>query len=684
MNAAVIDFAPLIPWPVIIGLTGLALAACGLGAALRLPGWLWRGLAALGIALALSNPSLVEEEREPLADVAVMVTDRSPSMEIGDRMATADAFGERLRAAAESDPQLELIEVDADTDGDGTRLFDAVGEALGAAPRDRIAGLFIVSDGQIHDAPTDPDSVDIDAPLHHVVIGDRDSGDRRLVIEEAPRYGIVGQTADFVIRVEDPAVDGSALVSFRFEGGEPQTHRVTIGRSTRVQVPVERRGPNVIEAEVEAGPQELSLINNRAAVSVSGVRDRLRVLLVTGEPHNGARAWRDLLKSDPAVDLVHFTILRPPDRQDGTPIEELALIAFPTRELFEERLSEFDLVIFDRYRRRGIMPMLYLDHVARFVEDGGALLVTAGPPFAGPPSLYRTPLSAVLPVRPTGYVTEGPFLPQQTRDGLRHPVTRGLAQGGEEPSWGRWFRHIQATNIGGEALLETPDGHPLLVLQRAGEGRVAIVMSDQTWLWARGFEGGGPYAEMFRRVAHWLMREPELDEERLSAVTRDGELEVERATLEDQPPELEIEWPDGRSETASMSPVGEGRFGANLPAIGAGLVRLRSGQLTTVAALGPLNPLEYADLRPTDDVLAPFVEAGSGGAVFAGEGDSADLPGLRRTRVNADQAGRSWLGLQRNERYRVLAATRAPLMPALLLVLAIIALAGLGWWREGR
>ena len=684
MNATALDFAPLIAWPFLAGLTGFALLAIILGAWQRLAGWLWRSLAVLALALALANPSLVEEERDPLADIAVLVTDRSASMEVGERSAAANAMAAALRQQAESDPMLELVEVETGTSADGTMLFEALNGALASVPPDRLAGVVLTTDGQIHDAPADPGSLNLNAPVHQAMAGDRNAGDRRLVIEEAPRYGIVGQTVAFVLRVEDDAMQGTAMVSFRFEGGEPQTHRIPIGRSTRVEVPVERRGQIVIEAEVEPGPQELSLINNRAAVSVNGVRDRLRVLLVTGEPHNGARAWRNLLKSDPSVDLVHFTILRPPDRRDSTPVEELALIGFPVQELFVERLSEFDLVIFDRYRRRNIMPPIYFDYIARYVEDGGALLVTAGPPFAGGPSLYRTPLAAVLPVRPTGYITDGGFTPQTTAAGMRHPVTAGLEGGGEAPSWGRWLRQIHGVSLGGETLLQAPDGNPLLVVQRSGEGRAAIVMSDQTWLWARGFEGGGPYAEMFRRVAHWLMREPELDEERLTAYANDGELHANRVTLADAAPPLQITWPDGEQEITGMSQDADGRYSVAVPANGSGLVRLRSGDLTTVAALGPLNPLEYADLRPTGENLTAVLDAMGGGLFAIGEGADARLPDLRRTRLGADQAGRGWLGLQRNERYIVRASHARPVLPALIIALLIAAFMGLGWWREGK
>ncbi|MAL10427.1 MAG: hypothetical protein CMF74_12280 [Maricaulis sp.] len=684
-EATTIDIAPLIPLWSIGLLTGIAVLAALAGALLRLNGWLWRAATALLIAAVLLNPSLVDEQRDPLPDIAVVVTDRTESMEIGGRSGAADAALEALRTLAERDDSLELVETEISPSADGSLMMDAVNSALAGVPRDRLAGVVAITDGQIHDAPPDANAIDLEAPFHQLMAGDPGAGDRRLTIVESPRYGLVGEPAVFTVRVDDDAMTGTATVTFRIDGGDPVAARVTIGEDTSVETPIGHRGANVVEIEVEPGPEELSLVNNRAAVSVTGVRDRLRVLLVTGEPHNGARAWRDLLKSDPSVDLVHFTILRPPDRQDTTPIDELALIAFPTRELFAESLEEFDLVIFDRYRRRGIMPPLYFDYIARYVENGGALLVTAGPPFAAPVSIYRTPLAAVIPARPTGFVATGPFRPELTETGTRHPVTAGLAPDeGAEP-WGRWFRRIDATPLGGETLLQSPDGGPLLVLSHAGEGRAAILLSDQSWLWGRGFDGGGPDAEMFRRVAHWLMQEPELDEEHLSAVVRDGELQVQRRTLAQTAPSLEITWPDGTGETTDM--IGgdtPGLFTVERQGQSTGLVRLRSGDLTTVAALGPLNPREYADLAPTREPLTGLVEASGGGAFAIGEADALTLPQWRRTRVDAVMTGRSWLGLQRNERFIVRAAERTPLAPALLALLLILATLGLAWRREGR
>lgn len=680
-SAASLTYAPFLEPGVIAGLVALALAAAAFAFVRGMKGWLWRALAAALLAAALANPALVREQREALSDIVLLITDDSPSMEVGDRRAGAERTAEALRAAAAADPTLELIELSGGGAPDGTRLTPLLRDGLGRIPRDRLAGVVMVSDGQVHDAPQDATEFGLEAPVHHVVTGRPGARDRRLIVSEAPAFGLVGEDVTFTLRVEDDgAPAGTATVELSVDGGEPIRARVQIGRDVEVRAALQNRGPNTVQIEVEPGEQELSLINNRAAVNVTGVRDRLRVLLVTGEPHNGARAWRNLLKSDPSVDLVHFTILRPLDKDDSVPPDELALIAFPTFELFQLRLQEFDLVIFDRYRRRGILRPLYLDNIAQYVRGGGALLVTTGPPYAGPESLARSPLAGVLPAAPDGTIAEGAFRPQVSEAGLRHPVTAPMA--GVQSGWGPWYRRIGASAVSGETVLESPEGEPLLTLARAGEGRAAILLSDQAWLWERGHEGGGPHDELFRRVAHWLMGEPELDEERLTSLVSDGVLSVTRTTLGETAPPLAVEWPSGRTQTLDMTETSPGRFQAEIPAAEQGLVRLSNGDLTAVVASGPLNPREFADLRPDPDGLAELVDATGGGVIALAPDQPA--PDFRRVSGAARAFGADWLGLKRNNAYVVTDAQRTPLAPGLLLAALALALLAAAWRREGR
>ncbi|MGI9498987.1 MAG: hypothetical protein ACR2P3_03045, partial [Geminicoccaceae bacterium] len=426
----------------------------------------------------------------------------------------------------------------------------------------------------------------------------------------------------------------------------------------------------------------------RQVFFINGVRDRLRVLLVSGQPYPGLRVWRNLLKADPAVDLVHFTILRPPEKQDGTPIRELALIAFPSRELFEVKLGEFDLVIFDRYSRRGLLPLAYLDNVAGYVEDGGALLEIAGPEFAHPLSLYRTPLARVLPARPSGVVYDQGFLPLVTETGERHPVTRGLAtttrlgdDGESEPGWGRWFRQVDVEVSDSEVLMTGAAERPLLVLDRIGEGRVAQLLSDHPWLWARGVEQGGPQGLLLRRLVHWLMQEPELEEEMLSAAPQGDSILIERRSLNDVDGEARVVSPSGDMRAVPFASADEGIGSARFQANERGLYRVEDGDLVTYAAVRPISSLELADMRATDALLSPLTAATGGAIVWLAENG---LPAVRKTGENRATSGRDWLGFLRKERYLVTGADQMPLLPAALALLLLLGALASAWYREGR
>jgi hypothetical protein len=592
----------------------------------------------------------------------------------------------KKRLAADNSLDVRMATVSTTTTGEdnGTQLFASLNAALADVPSERIAGAILITDGEVHDAPS-PDKLTIHAPIQALIAGRRDERDRRLTIVDAARFAIVGQSADMDVRVDDYGASpgGSADVDVRVDGKSIGTKVVPIGRDTHIPVPVAHGGENVVELEAKPGPAELTLENNRAVVTVTGVRDRLRVLLVSGEPHAGERVWRDLLKADPSVDLVHFTILRPPDKLDATPIDELSLIAFPTRELFAEKLDSFDLVIFDRYSERGILPMLYFENIADYVQNGGALLVSSGPEFATPMSIYRTPLASVLPAQPTGDIVTQGYKPTVTPQGLAHPVTRDLPGTNTEtspPSWGRWFRLIGANAVSGNTVMSGPDNKPLLVLDKVGKGRVAELLSDHAWLWARGFEGGGPQAELLRRLAHWLMKEPELEEEALSANITDGEITVERRSMASTVKPVTLTNPSGKTATLTLTKAEPGIWRANAKADELGLYRLTDGTLSAVAAAGPLNPKEVADMRATDAILKPLTQATGGSIHWLTDG----VPDIRRVGPGDNAAGDDWIGLRANGAYRVTSVEQEPLLPAWGALILLIGTLLLAWRMEGR
>jgi hypothetical protein len=691
-----VAFAPMIPWPAIAVFAMAGVLILALGAWRRGRGLVWRGVATAILIAILANPALVREKRTPQRDIAVVVLDESPSQDIGDRGAASAAALKTVteELAKDGDLDVRVVRAGKPTPGagdDGTRLFTALNRALADVPRQRLAGVVMITDGEVHDVPAGDAktaAAQLGAPLHVLLSGHPGEGDRRLVVKEAPSFGLVGKTAPLTVRVEDlpeqkDVMQGDAKLTWRKDGGTVQTDLVPVGRDVPLSIPIDHGGPNVVELSVEPGPRELTLVNNRAAVVINGVRDRLKVLLVSGEPHAGERVWRNLLKSDPSVDLVHFTILRPPEKQDGTPIRELSLIAFPIRELFDVKLDEFDLIIFDRYSRRGVIPPAYLQNVVNYVRNGGAFLEATGPSFGTPMSLFRTPLGEILPTEPTGNVDEEGFKPELTELGWRHPVTAdlpGAGKPGGEPSWGRWFRQVDAHVHHGTTLMTGDHGEPLLVLDRIGKGRVAQLLSDQMWLWARGFEGGGPQAELLRRLAYWLMKEPDLEENDLRAAIDGDHLVVTRQSLEPDNKPVTVTAPDGSASTLTLTSQEGGRGTGTLAVTQMGLYRVSDGARTALAAAGPLNPIEFADVRATPDKLAPIVTASGGGVFWI----AAGVPEIRRVAAGRATAGSGWMGLRENDDYTVAGFSETPLLPGIAALLLAIGALIAAWRREGR
>jgi len=675
-------FDPLTPWLVLWVLVAGSVALWIVYLVRKGRAWLMRALAITVLALAIANPIWVQEQREPLKDIVALVVDRSESMDFRGRRETSEAAYQALKARLETDPTIELRIAETDPDADGTDIFTTLQSSLSDAPRDRVAGSILITDGQVQDVPEDVSLAEPLGPVHALIVGGEDEKDRRIEIQSAPSFGIMNQQVELRIRVDDP--DASNVdVAISVNGEAQRSQRVPVGEPVTVRVDLQRRGENLVVLQVPEIRDELTRANNLASARISGVQDRLRVLLVTGEPHAGARIWRDLLKADPSVDLVHFTILRPPQKSDGTPTEEIALIAFPRAQLFRDKLDEFDLVIFDHELRAGVLESGYLERVARYVERGGALLVAAGPPYDDSPMLYETPLVSVLPGRATGEIVTRTFVPQVSELGKRHSVTAPLAE--TQAQWGPWMRYMKVQAGRADVVLETPDGSPLLLLDRVAKGRVAAVATDQLWLWARGYEGGGPYAELIRRTAHWLMKEPELEEEFLQLTTPNAqEVTATLRTLSDNPEPFRITTPGGESREAAWKAAGPGRYTATLPGRDFGVYTAQSGDLKSVTVRGPTHPREYVDLTATSEKLQPIATATLGGVFAVGADGSPNMPDVRRIGERGNASGNNWLGLRERKAYAVRATESTNLLPGVVGMLLAAAFMMLAWRREGR
>ena len=684
-----VSFSPLVPLAV-LAVLGAAVAVLAVIAMLsRGAVAMVRAFALALVLLALSNPSLVQEDREKVKDVVAVVVDRSTSQTLGDRAALTDKVRADLQRRLGALPDIEARFVDApDAEADeGTNLFAALSNALADVPPDRLAGVIMVTDGVVHDIPAAAASLGFRGPLHALITGRPNERDRQIKLIEAPRFGIVGKDQTIRAQVMERGGTGSAAVTVRRDGQPIVRREVRTDTPFSLNLRVEHGGPNVVEIEVEALPNELTTANNRAVLTIEGIREKLRVLLVSGEPHAGERTWRNLLKSDASVDLVHFTILRPPEKQDGTPINELSLIAFPTRELFQQKIKELDLIIFDRYANQSVLPSTYFDNIVRYVREGGAVMLAAGPEFASSASLARTRLSPIIPGNPDGRVVEEPYRARVTDLGNRHPVTRELP-GSEAtpPVWGEWLRLVGAQVPVGSTLMSGAGDLPLLVLRREDKGRVALLLSDQAWLWARGYREGGPHLDLLRRLAHWLMKEPGLEEEALRATVAGRDIRIERQTMGEDPGAVTVTAPSGAERTVALRDEKPGLYAAQVQGRELGLHTLRSGDLLAFVSVGPANPRELADVFSDPERLRPIAEA-TGGSVRRVAGDAGDdvtVPRIQAVRSGTRFAGGDWIGVRPSDSAVVRGVSVFPLAIGLIGLALLIGATLAAWIAEGR
>ena len=229
------------------------------------------------------------------------------------------------------------------------------------------------------------------------------------------------------------------------------------------------------------------------------------------------------------------------------------------------------------------------------------------------------------------------------------------------------------------------EGRPLLLLAHEEKGRVALLLSDHIWLWARNVQNGGPYLDFLRPIVHWLMKEPDLEEEALRLKAQAGQLLIERQTLRDTPQPVTLTTPSGQHQTITLQALRDGLWHATSPAPEWGLYQVRDGALSAFVHIGPANPREMAEVISTPDLLDPISRTTGAAARRIGiAGDtSAHLPIILRHAQAGHYAGEDYMALQDNHGTRLKSVSIRPLFgggQGLAILLFCILLA---WWAEG-
>jgi len=676
-----LNFYPFIPINLLLILILLSLSVIFIGFKLKAPGNIFRATLICLIILSIANPTMVSENRENIPDTVALILDLSPSQNINNRKSLAQSSYNSIKTELEKINNLD-IRLKTINGKKGSKLFEPLASMVGDISSDRVAGAIIITDGQIEDAPSILENYNFKAPVNIILTGEKEEKDRRLIIESSPRFGIVGEEIKIDIKVEDISANTpNALVTINMNDEIEQSRSIPIGEVVTITMPLERAGITSLNIEVEPGKEELTLQNNKSVIEVNAIRERLKVMLVSGEPNMGLRSWRNLLNSDPSVDLVHFTILRPPNKQDLTPVGELSLIPFPSRELFQANLNDFDLIIFDQYHLRGILPQFYLKNVVEYVVNGGALLDASGPEYAGPYSLSLSPLQNILPTEPTGDIIVQEFIPIMTKDGERHPVTANLKDD-INSNWGPWYRMVEGLTIAGDVLLEGPDARPLLVLNRVGQGRVAQILSDQSWVWTKSGVNKGPQADLLRRLVHWLMKEPELEENELSAKIDNDTILITKNSLNLDKKSIISTSPDNIKEEIVLEDIGRGKQIGKILSPKEGTWKFSSGNSQISLIVGNSNSSEYLDVRATDNIVKPIVSYTSGSINWVN--NEKNIPKIKQIQKNKLTDNSKNIQLIKNEKYYVKNIQQSSLTPWYFVLIFSLILLFLSWYRETK
>lgn len=672
-------FNPHFSWPLLSAVAACALILCALGLRQNFVRSFCRLVVFAVLFFFLSSPQEIEEKKQALKNIVLIAIDQSGSQTLSGRDIRRDRAVNDLRQKLNGASNIEARFIDvARGRNDKTEVFSDIDKALTDIPENRRAGTILITDGQVWDKPANEI---LRYPLHVLLTGSKKEFDRKIVIDKSPAYALAGSEAEITFHIEDTGHGNhsDAQVSIFLPDGGRKNLRLKINEKATYKFRLSDSGTNEILISTAVLPGEMVTGNNQAKADVELVRNRLRVLLVSGEPYVGSRVWRDLLKSDPGIDLIHFTILRGPAQIDATPSSELSLIAFPFEELFERKLNQFDLVIMDRFGMNSALPAYYFENIKEYVQKGGALLVTNGPNYNSPLSLYYTSLGDILPAAPNGELVRKSFKPSLTESGTTHPVTSVITNNKE--TWGDWLEMMPVTAKKGETIMRGADNMPLLILSREGKGRVAQIASDQIWLWARGYQGGGPIVDLLKRTAHWLMKETELDERALAIDSTDAGVTLRKRNAGNGNAGTTLTGPDGKTIALAFKESNNGWLSADLNALPDGIYRIKDRDQIKIVKMGkPLTP-EFSELVAEEGKLKPIAQKSGGNVIWL---ESNPDPDIKMMRASRRYGSANMIGLKDNNASQLLSSVAKDFPPTWAgLSLTLLSLIFL-WWGEGR
>ena len=400
------------------------------------------------------QPIIKIENRELEKDIITILIDKTASQKITNRIKDVDEVYNKLLSKIGKLEGIDILKISVDDqsirtsfgsikeinseqseeekiirnveDLNSSKLISILKNHINKYPSKKISTIFMITDGQIHDLTVHSALEKIEIPIYYILAGDKKLNDIKLTLVSKPNFNYLDERTKIKFKVED-FLHNQDLVELTVQNSfMPEIKKkIKVGIVNDIEFDLPKIGQNFFKLSVEKKENEISILNNSEIIKIDGIRKKLRVLLISGNPYMGTRVWRNFLKSDPSVELIHMTVLRPPEKNDNTPFNELSLIPFPIKELFENKLSKFELIIFDNFKGRNVLSPLYLQNLKRFVNNGGALLEIAGPAYNSKYSLFRTEIGSILPGVPSGKVIRKEFKPKLTEIGKKK-LKKGL------------------------------------------------------------------------------------------------------------------------------------------------------------------------------------------------------------------------------------------------------------------
>lgn len=672
-------YSPEVPEGVLWAMALLAAAFTLNAARNRMEGaWLRAGAAGVA-AVYLANPQIVSEDYQNLSTETLILVDVSDSQNLDGRdILTQETLVQLEQNLNDLGVEPTIVEFGDDAVA-GTHIWDTIQSSLSTIPADQLGAIFILTDGEIHDLQTVMDRLNVDAPVHGLISGQDEEQDFRITIDRAPRYSDVDEALNIDYRILNDHTlvpgDYTANVVIRNNGEVIANQTLNdIGSVNTIQLPNLQRGDNNIEIILEGiyrgnAPDEnilqddVSSQNNHITTTIEGIGESVNVLLISGAPNQGTRHFREILSADPDVNFVHFAFLRPPALEDDTPLRYFATTAFPVHEVLNENIEDYDAIIFENYTYNGVIPPSYFNNIVEFVENGGSLYISGSESFAADNGLGATSLVDILPLRPNGSTIEESFVPQISELGERYPLSRNLEYTIPQEQWGSWYSIASSTAQGeSTVLLQDNDGNPLLATREYGEGRIAVLASDQNVVWDRlqNGRGGGPAETLTNNVLEWLMFNETMDEENIRLIHDGDQIIVELQTISDDPESVTVTSPSGNTIQVTPEDYAPGLRRAFIAADELGVYsveRAGENQDFAFAEIGFSDPLEMRRVISTPEFIQPLADA-TGGVVTR----MGNLPDIIPLEAGAENQGNS-MGIYMSDEKELSGVSRYPIPP---------------------